>query len=49
MTGAANRPGLVLVSRQYPLTDCYVNFKLVFGQNWILAPAGARGFYVNWL
>jgi hypothetical protein len=34
---------------QYPITDYYVNLKLVFGQSWTLAPAGARGFYVNWL
>ena len=26
-TGAANRPGLVLLSRQYPITDCYVNLR----------------------
>ncbi len=48
-TGAAIRASLVLLSRQYPITNCYVNLKLVFGQSWTLAPAGARGFYVNWL
>jgi len=29
-TGAANRPGLVLLSRQYPLPNGYINLKLVF-------------------
>jgi len=42
-TGAANRPGLVLLSREYPITDCYVNLKSVFEQSWTLASAGERG------
>ena len=39
----------VSLNGQYPLTDCYVNLKLVFGQSRTLAPVGARDFYVNWL
>ena len=41
-TGAANRPGLVLLSRHYPITDYYVNPRSVFRQSWTL-PRTGRG------
>ena len=46
---AASGPLVPAFEGQYPITDCYVNLKLVFGQSWTLAPAGARGLYVNLL
>ncbi len=42
MTGAASRPGLVLLSGHYPITDFYVNHISGFRQSWTL-PRSGRG------
>ncbi len=49
LAGGTDSPRNPISTRQYPLTAYYVNPRSVFRQSWTLAPAGARGFYINWL